>query len=125
MTDTFGKANRATPAATLEQQILDPNHPKNIREWWARLEITALRAKVEKLNKSRNKWGQKYNKLLEQHKVTVSQLKAAVWSDSEECKLLTAENERLRAALREIAEGGVSDHPPTLWAFARAALEEK
>jgi hypothetical protein len=59
-------------------------------------EIDHLRAEVERLNKSRNKWGQKYNKLLEKHKVTVSQLKAAVWSDSEECRLLTAENERLR-----------------------------
>jgi hypothetical protein len=63
--------------------------------------ITALRAEVEKLNKSRNKWGQKYNTLLEQHKVTVSQLKAAVWSDSEECKLLTVENEKLRKELDE------------------------
>ena len=68
-------------------------------------EITRLRAEVERLNKSRNKWGQKYNKLLEEHKVTVSQLKAAVWSDSEECKLLTAENESLRAALEKICNG--------------------
>ena len=65
-------------------------------------EYEALRAENERLNKSRNKWGQKYNKLLEQHKVTVSQLKAAVWSDSEECKLLTAEVERLRAALERL-----------------------
>lgn len=101
MSDTLGKENRATPTATLEQQILDPNHPKSDREWWAAAEITALRAEVERLNKSRNKWGQKYNKLLEQHKVTVSQLKAAVWSDSEECKLLTAENEKLRKELDE------------------------
>ena len=50
MSDTFGKANRATPAATLEQKILDPNHPKNDREWWAADEITRLRAEVEKLN---------------------------------------------------------------------------
>jgi seryl-tRNA synthetase len=60
-----------------------------------------LRAEVEKLNKSRNKWGQKYNKLLEQHKVTESILKAAVWSVSEQCKLLTAENEKLRKELDE------------------------
>jgi hypothetical protein len=44
---------------------------------------------------------------------------------ADEITRLRAENERLRAALREIAEGGVSDHPPTLWAFARAALEGK
>ena len=49
MSDTFGKENRATPAATLEQQILDPNHPKNDGEWWAADEITALRAEVDNL----------------------------------------------------------------------------
>ena len=64
-------------------------------------EITRLTAEVEKLNKSRNKWGQKYNKLLEQHKVTVSLLQAVVWSAGEKCKLLTAENEKLLAA-REV-----------------------
>lgn len=32
----------------------------------------------------------------------VGHAKTAIWSDSEECKLLTADNERLRAALREI-----------------------
>jgi hypothetical protein len=47
--ETIGKANRATPAATLEQQILDPNHPKNDREWWAADEITRLTAENEKL----------------------------------------------------------------------------
>ena len=49
MSDAFGKENRATPAATLEQEILDPNHPKNEREWWAADTIIALRAEVEKL----------------------------------------------------------------------------
>ena len=94
----------------------------------------ALRAEVEKLNKSRNKWGQKYNKLLEQHKVTVSQLKAAVWSDSEECKLLTAEVERLRVALERLlrAKNEKDAHGDTpvyqalkagAWDEARAALE--
>ena len=44
MSDTLGKENRATPAATLEQQILDPTHAKNEREWWAADEITRLTA---------------------------------------------------------------------------------
>jgi hypothetical protein len=66
-------------------------------------QCAALRAEVEKLNKTRNKWGQKYNKLLERHKVTVSLLQAVVWSAGEKCKLLTAENERLRAALEPLA----------------------
>ena len=42
-----------------------------------------------------------------------------------DCDTLRAEVEKLRAALREIAEGGVSDHPPTLWAFARAAITQE
>ena len=201
MTDTFGKENRATPTATLEQQILDPNTPKNGREWWAAAEITALRAEVawhvedknkwedtqaahlrevtrltaenfslaswqceftdgktglvsseggstycamakrvealraevEQLNKSRNKWGQKYNKLLERHKVTVSLLQAVVWSAGEKCKLQTAENERLRAVLEPLActcdrpNGAAcsrSEVDCPFWS-ARAALEKK
>ena len=49
MSDAFGKENRAMPAATLEQEILDPNHPKNEREWWAADEIERLTARVEVL----------------------------------------------------------------------------
>jgi seryl-tRNA synthetase len=92
-------------------------------------EYEALRAENERLNRSRNKWGQKYNELLKQHKVTVSQLKAAVWSDSEECKLLTAEVEKLRAALRDVISSGLLHGPTTLSDEVRgtvhAALGEK
>ncbi len=63
-------------------------------------EIAKLRAEVERLNKSRNKWGQKYNKLLEKHKITLSDLKMAIWCDSEVCKLLTAEVEKLKSDLQ-------------------------
>ena len=38
------KAYQATPAATLEQQIMDPNFPKNEREWWAADRIEQLEA---------------------------------------------------------------------------------
>lgn len=38
---------------------------------------------------------------------------------------IEADNDRLRAALREIAVGEVSDHPVELRAFCRAALGEK
>ena len=38
------KAYQATPAATLEQQIMDPNFPKNEREWWAAARIEQLEA---------------------------------------------------------------------------------
>ena len=42
-------AYQATPAATLEQQIMDPCIPKNDREQWAAREIARLRAEVEQL----------------------------------------------------------------------------
>ena len=38
-----------TPQDSLESQIMDPNFPKNEREWWAAEEITRLRAEVEAL----------------------------------------------------------------------------
>ena len=38
-----------TPQDSLESQIMDPNFPKNEREWWAAAEITRLRAGVEAL----------------------------------------------------------------------------
>ncbi len=50
-------------------------------------------------------------------------LKTAIWSDSEECKLLTADNERLRAALRQIKRGSVWNCD--IEAFIDAALAEK
>jgi hypothetical protein len=37
-------AGQATDRAVLEQQIMDPNVPKNEREWWAAREIERLRA---------------------------------------------------------------------------------
>jgi hypothetical protein len=102
--------------------------------------ITALRAENERLVKSRNKWGQKYNKALAHQKELYAQLteqaaeseklrndvRLAVMSDSKECTAisevnarLTAENERLRAALEKIDVGEG-------WAalIARAALKE-
>lgn len=44
MSDQLNKEYQATPAATLEQQIMNPNFPKNEREWWAADEIERLRA---------------------------------------------------------------------------------
>ena len=44
MSDQVNKAHQATPAATLEQQIMDPNFPKNEREWWAADRIAQLEA---------------------------------------------------------------------------------
>lgn len=50
--------------------------------------------------------------------------KTAVWSDSEECKLLTADNERLRAALEWIV-GTALTGPQAMVDKARAALGEE
>lgn len=57
----------------------------------------------------------------------VGHAKTAIWSDSEECKLLTADNERLRAALERIGYTNAGQSGMTLpecIAAARAALEE-
>ena len=43
--DSDKTAKQATSAATLEQQIMDPNVSKNEREWWAAREIERLRAR--------------------------------------------------------------------------------
>ena len=92
---------------------------------------------IKRLVRSRNKWGQRYNTLLLKHRETVEKLKLAVWSDSEECKLLTAENERLAAGeeikrLKQVLEsmanhptGGVGCNPQTFVEAARAALNKK
>lgn len=69
----------------------------------------------------------------------VRHAKTAIWSDSEECKLLTADNERLRAALdlyRESVRIDVTMEGPKFmgsnvsalkraWDADRAALEVK
>ena len=52
MSDLMNKEYQATPAATLEQQIMDPNFPKNEREWWAADEIERLRAALDTVRAS-------------------------------------------------------------------------
>ena len=47
MSDQVNKAHQATPATTLEQQIMDPNFPKNEREWWAAARIAQLEAALD------------------------------------------------------------------------------
>lgn len=44
----------ATLPFMLEQQIMDPNVPKNEREWWASSEISKLRSDVERLKTYNN-----------------------------------------------------------------------
>lgn len=64
--------------------------------------IEALVKENARLNKSRNKWGQKYNKELLAHRETHEKLRMAVMSDSEyaaavdaKCEALVLENEEL------------------------------
>ena len=49
MSDQVNKEYQATPAATLEQQIMNPNFPKNEREWWAAARIEQLEAALKPL----------------------------------------------------------------------------
>ena len=50
------KAYQATPAATLEQQITDPNFPKNEREWWAAARIRQLETGLWDVHAYCNNW---------------------------------------------------------------------
>ena len=82
--------------------------------------INSLRAEVERLRAEVQTWQ--------------GHAKTAIWSDSEECKMLTADNERLRAALKRIDKMEAyfyEDSRDVLYAkigimrdIARAALEQ-
>lgn len=87
--------------------------PTEAQVWHSR--YTAAQAEIERL--------------LAETQVWINHTKTAVWSDSEECKLLTEENAKLRAALERIAElpVGYADMNPdhvieVLTHKARAAL---
>jgi hypothetical protein len=90
--------------------------------------IEKLEAEVERLVKSRNKWGKLYNQTLEK-------LRLSVMSDSEYVKIIDekcAEQadriEQLQAALRWIVEQEKQTAHPTVCAIvetARKALEGK
>jgi hypothetical protein len=43
------KAYQATPASTLEEEIMNPCIAKGEREWWAAAEIERLRAALEEI----------------------------------------------------------------------------
>jgi len=47
------KAYQATPASTLEEQIMNPCIAKNEREWWAATEIKRLRAALRDIDQLR------------------------------------------------------------------------
>jgi hypothetical protein len=52
------KPFQATPAATLEQHVMDARIEKSEAEWWASREIERLRARVEVLELIRRYMGQ-------------------------------------------------------------------
>jgi hypothetical protein len=103
------KQYEATPAATLEQRVMDPRIEKSETGWWAHREIKRLRDEVEHWEQAR--------------------AEALAGGD-----VLRAEIERLRArvdSLREPLAVYVHAHqtgnsvPPHIEAAARAALEAK
>ena len=47
------KAYQATPASTLEEEIMNPCIAKNEREWWAAAEIEKLRAALREIDHAR------------------------------------------------------------------------
>lgn len=49
MSDLVNKAYQATPNATLRDQIMNPNFPKNEREWWAAARIEQLEAALREI----------------------------------------------------------------------------
>ena len=49
MSDSDAKCYAATPAATLEQHIMDCRIAKSEPEWWAKCEIERLRAELEQI----------------------------------------------------------------------------
>ena len=53
MSDLVNKAYQATPNATLRDQIMDPNFPKNEREWWAAARIEQLEAALREIDHAR------------------------------------------------------------------------
>ena len=70
-------------------------------------ELVALRAEVERLVKSRNRWGRKYNALLEKHKRLRAENEAVLAANRDvmlHWDVLKADYERLRAALEQIAK---------------------
>ena len=91
-----------TPQDSLESQIMDPNFPKNEREWWAAAEITRLRAEVASLT-AQLQSGESF------HAVAVHQRDAA-WREVEtlkatltqQCKGFRADVEKLEAEVEAL-----------------------
>jgi len=70
------KAYQATPASTLEEEIMNPCIAKNEREWWAAAEIERLNDIIQNMR----------------------------YAEDEDKNRCVVENERLRAALRDLLD---------------------
>lgn len=108
---------------------------------WERIieEREVAAEEIERLVKSRNRWGQKYNALLEKHKRLrdrASACEEVVITQGGRLGLLQADNERLRAALegllqcphiadRDIDPAWTEPETEDAIAIARAALAGK
>ena len=114
MSDIVNKAYQATPNATLRDQIMNPNFPKNEREWWAAARIEQLEAELTIQYQDGHHDG--YEK-----GCTISK------EASERYDRIDARIEKLEAALREIATYEIEDGCPCSAcqhsALARAALK--
>jgi len=90
--------------------------------------IEKLEAEVERLVKSRNKWGKLYNRTLEKLRLSVMSDSEYVKIIDEKCAEQASRIEKLEAALREIADDGDKDlfiSGRSARRVARKALEGK
>jgi hypothetical protein len=108
MTDDLVKRLRALSAAARNPTITEDPLERAANQAADRIE--QLVATTEALTAERDQW--------------IQHAKNAFWADSEELELLTADNARLREALKGLM-AHEPDYADTLWQEARAALTGK
>lgn len=115
----------------LEAEVLTWQGHAKTAIWGDSAECKSLSAEVDRLVRSRNKWGQRYNKLLLKIRAGESgetddpaswQLRMALDDSNTKNDAQADRIEKLEAALRDIATGQVIELP-FIQAIARAALE--
>jgi len=118
--------HEATPRAELERQIMDPNIPKNEREWWAADEIERLGALAAIVREQGFEIERLQGHMRSLADTSVARDTAGIfqglWQGSEkECEQLQAEIERLRALALAFLDCQTDEHAEAL----RRALEPK
>ena len=86
-------------------------------------ELKDCYAEIERLSEANTQVWADNERLRAEVQTWQGHARTAIWSDSEECKLLTADNERLRAALLKIKRGSVWNCD--IEAFIDAALAQE